>query len=376
MTAREQEQLRALGGKIEPRLDAERIASLRVALDRRQRRRIAVIVVAGCALIGSILMMVGLRMVRPHAAAVATLATTMPSAPWLSGAPAPASATPLVAGTDLAPGPEADGRSFVLRAGKARFIVAHDASHPFRVRAGSLLVEDLGTVFTVAVTPDGAVAVEVQEGSVRVHRGSTAIDVASGQRRDFADAQGSAGTMDDAGPGEPPPAPDRDHANDLGSTTALGVARWRALAESGRYDDAYNALQAGGPSAVRDDTTELLLAADAARLGGHPAEAVPYLERVVRGHGRDPRASLAAFTLGRVLLDELGRPAEAADAFARARVAGGALAEDALAREVEAFSRAGDSTRARELALEYTHTYPKGRRAQAVAKFGGLGDSP
>jgi hypothetical protein len=71
-------------------------------------------------------------------------------------------------------------------------------------------------------------------------------------------------------------------------------------------------------------------------------------------------------------LDELGRPGEAAAAFARARAAGGPLAEDALAREVEAASRAGDTTRSRELAREYQTLYPKGRRTKAVSKFGGL----
>jgi transmembrane sensor len=147
---------------------------------------------------------------------------------------------------------------------------------------------------------------------------------------------------------------------------------WRPLAESGRYEEARAALKKAGPNAVRDETADLLLAADAARLGGYPSEAVPYLERVVRAHASDPRSSLASFTLGRVLLDELGRPREAAEAFARARKAGGPLAEDALAREVEAASRAGDTTRSRELAREYVTRYPKGRRLKAVSRFGGL----
>jgi transmembrane sensor len=144
------------------------------------------------------------------------------------------------------------------------------------------------------------------------------------------------------------------------------------LAENGRYDEAHTALKKAGPNAVRDETADLLLAADAARLSGYPAAAVPYLERVVRRHSSDPRSSLASFTLGRVLLDELGRPREAADAFARARAAGGPLAEDALAREVEATSRAGDATRSRELARDYLARYPNGRRAKAVSRFGGL----
>jgi len=150
------------------------------------------------------------------------------------------------------------------------------------------------------------------------------------------------------------------------------LSSWRPLAESGRYDEARSALEKAGPNAVRDETADLLLAADAARLSGYPSEAVPYLERVVQAHASDPRSSLASFTLGRVLLDELGRPREATDAFARARKAGGPLAEDALAREVEAASRAGDTTRSRELARDYQMLYPKGRRAKAVARFGGL----
>jgi transmembrane sensor len=144
------------------------------------------------------------------------------------------------------------------------------------------------------------------------------------------------------------------------------------LAERGRYDEAHLALKKAGPNAVRDETADLLLAADAARLSGHSGEAVPYLERVARAHASDPRSSLASFTLGRVLLDELGHPREAADAFARARAAGGPLAEDALAREVEAASRAGDPARSRELAREYVKLYPRGRRAKAVSRFGGL----
>jgi hypothetical protein len=148
------------------------------------------------------------------------------------------------------------------------------------------------------------------------------------------------------------------------------ASSWRALAERGRYEEAHAALKKAGPDAVRDQTADLLLAADTARLGGFPAAALPYLERVVRAHAGDPRAGLASFTLGRVLLDELGRPREAADAFARARAAGSPLAEDALAREVEATSRAGDTARSRELAHTYQHLYPHGGRAKAVSRFG------
>jgi transmembrane sensor len=118
----------------------------------------------------------------------------------------------------------------------------------------------------------------------------------------------------------------------------------------------------------------LLLAADVARLGGHPEKAIARLQRVLSAHRGDSRASLAAFTLGRTLLDQLGRPHEAAEAFATAGKLdpGGALAQDALAREVESWSRAGSAETARDRAEAYVRAYPKGRRLKAVRRFGGL----
>ena len=43
-----------------------------------------------------------------------------------------------------------------------------------------------------------------------------------------------------------------------------------------------------------------------------------------------------------------------------------------LAREVEAWSRAGETEAARERALTYTRRYPQGHRAHAVRRFGML----
>jgi transmembrane sensor len=151
-------------------------------------------------------------------------------------------------------------------------------------------------------------------------------------------------------------------------------AAWRRWAHDGDYDNAFKSLEAAGPMAVTDDTGDLLLASDVARLSGHAARAVDPLRRVLRDHASDPRAPLAAFTLGRVLLDELGRPGEAAGAFSQARrlAPGGPLEEDALAREVEALSRAGETDRAREAAAVYVERYPSGRRLRSVRRFGGI----
>jgi hypothetical protein len=113
---------------------------------------------------------------------------------------------------------------------------------------------------------------------------------------------------------------------------------------------------------------DLMQAADAARSAGHPEQAVGYLRRVTGEHPADSRAPLAAFTLGRVLASQLGRPSEAADAFALSRKLkpSGALAEDALAREAEARAAAGATAQARALAEQYLSRYPQGKHAPSL----------
>jgi transmembrane sensor len=125
---------------------------------------------------------------------------------------------------------------------------------------------------------------------------------------------------------------------------------------------------------VRDQAEELLVAADVARLSNHPQQAVAPLRQLMDHHPTDARAPVAAFTLGRVLLEELGEPAQAAAAFSRSRELDphGALAEDALAREVEAWAGAGDLGRANALARQYVASYPEGRRSSSVRNLGGI----
>jgi transmembrane sensor len=146
---------------------------------------------------------------------------------------------------------------------------------------------------------------------------------------------------------------------------------WTALAQSGDFDAAWSAMKTA--PAPRDEPAELLLAADVARLSRHPDQALAPLRRVLEAHAKDPRAPLAAFTLGRVLLDDLGRPKEAAAAFERARglAPEAPLAEDALAREVEALSRA-QSPEAKARADLFVQRYPSSPRLRAVRHFGGL----
>jgi hypothetical protein len=153
----------------------------------------------------------------------------------------------------------------------------------------------------------------------------------------------------------------------------VAAARWVALATERRFHEAYGLLQKV-PMRELDDPDDLLLAADVVRQAGRPEQAVPFLERVVKDHPLELCAQLAGFSLGKVYLDSLNEPALAARSFARVRDAAptGGLAQDALAREVEAWSRAGESARAHASALEYVRLYPQGRRLAAVRDLGGI----
>ncbi len=152
------------------------------------------------------------------------------------------------------------------------------------------------------------------------------------------------------------------------------TSTWRDAVARADYATAWAEL---APASELESMPDLLLAGDVARLSGHPRAAVAPLERAIALHADDPRAPLAAFTLGRIHLEDLGAPRDAALAFARSRelAPDGPLAEDALAREVEAWSRAGEVETARDRARRYLERYPAGRRVTAVRRFGGLGGS-
>lgn len=249
---------------------------------------------------------------------------------------------------------EPDAIELAIASGRYRFDVNERSSREFVIASGGVSVAVLGT----------RCVIEHGEKEMRVlaERGALRID-AHGTRIELSEGQHSLISL------LPP-----EKAGAGARSGAEKSRRWRNLAARGVYDEAFQVLSKKSTPKVRDRTDELLLAADVARLSGHPRSAVPYLEQILKRHRTDPRASLAAFTLGRVWLKELGQPRQAALAFADARALNltGSLAEDALAREVEAWHQAGETQRAQERASEYVRLYPEGRRAAHVRRMGGL----
>jgi transmembrane sensor len=257
--------------------------------------------------------------------------------------------------------------------GGARFQVVPRHERTFEVRAGDVRVRVLGTTFSVQQLPSGQTQVLVERGRVEVAWLGGATLLQSGQGGVFPPTAGA--EIEPAPPRAaevlPPPAQSAAPSGiDSAPQHASTGGAWREDARAGNYAKAYEELNAK-PDAVRDDAGDLLLAADIARLSGHPEDAVRPLRAVCDRHSGDRRAPVAAFTLGRVLLDNLGRPADAAAAFRRARVLwpAGPLAEDAFSREADAWERAGRPDAARAAAGEYLERYPNGRHAAAMRKI-------
>jgi transmembrane sensor len=263
-----------------------------------------------------------------------------------------------------------------VQSGQARFRVRHDPHRLFRVEAGGIIIEDLGTIFSVVRRTD-SVFVSVTEGAVSV----TFAD-ASGAPERRTLAAGESGEFRSAAPRvasaaqvpaartelSAPVASASSQQNTPANSPAVG---WRELHKGGKHRQAYELLAPNGFRDVRDEPGDLLLATDVARLSHHPADAAVLLRRLLARHSGDPRAPSAAFTLGWVLMNELGRPREAAQAFARAEALapGGNLAEDAMARTVEAWLRAGDRSRANTELERYRSRNPRGRHLAMLERL-------
>ncbi len=248
-----------------------------------------------------------------------------------------------------------------LTSGRAQFDIKHRPERTLEVIAGAVRIVDVGTVFSVE-RDSTQVRVAVQEGAVRVFTEGEDELLKAGQNGSYVsgDSQQPKPVVD------APVSPERHD----GPTPKAPrhTSNWKTTAKQGDYKTAWQQMSELGMDQVSNNPTELLLAADVARLSGHPAAAVAPLERVIKTHSADPRAPAAAFTLGSLLLRALGRPRQAADAFGTAeRLApSGNLAADARARTVEAWLRSGDRARAERAFERYQRLHPEGRHLGAL----------
>ena len=250
--------------------------------------------------------------------------------------------------------PDRDGRRFVAAIGGSG--AASGASDR------GLTVETHGGAFRIVI--------DQQQVIVMAERGRLVV---AGNRERSVIEPGDVMTFVLPAPADTTPKPHPSPTGPAPSRPSVATSPgWQVLAARGDYAAAWTELSVARTPI--DVMVDLMAAGDVSRLSGHPDAAVTFLSRAVSLHPDDPRGPLAAFTLGRVHLEDLGAPRDAAQAFARAYALGpdGPLAEDALAREVEAWSRAGETDLAHARAVTYAQRYPAGRRIRAVRRFGGL----
>jgi transmembrane sensor len=280
-----------------------------------------------------------------------------------------------------------DGAELVtaLRRGKSTFDVRPGGTRRWSIEAGVLSVQVVGTHFVVEREPE-RVRVSVQRGTVLV-RGERVPD---GVRRL------SAGESIELGSEQPAPAPRLEapvpptplrHAEKparpqpvaLKAPSAMERTEpsWFVLSRGGARLAALHLLdRQGGLRAVLERTREarlLLELSDVARAAGDSEAAALALGRAIEQAPDAPEAALAAFTLGRIELEQLARPRAAAEhfAFVLAHPQAASLAEDALVRLVEADVRAGDLAAARAHAAQYLARFPQGRRRDFVTRLAG-----
>jgi len=350
-------QLACAGAHIDPGLSDRDVERLVAGARRRRRRRavfrFAFAAVVGCAGVAALLVVhprtpssdpVGARPTQPRIA-------PLPEAAHALRLGDGSLATELDSESRISIGEESQRRiSLTLVRGRGRFEVTPQPQRSFVVRAGDVTVSVVGTIFTVERVAD-RVGVAVERGRVRVDWGSGGRLLNKGESGWFPPLVVVAPSV-------------------ARSSRSVRARTPRAAATASALDGKVAPVTVPRNQSAED----LLMAADAARLAGHLDEGAALLRRLLQDHRGDPRAPLAAFTLGRMLLMELGQPREAATVFAQVRQIAphGSFAEDALAREVESWNQAGQPDLARARAQEYLRLFPGGRRTPSVKATGGI----
>jgi FecR protein len=147
---------------------------------------------------------------------------------------------------------------------------------------------------------------------------------------------------------------------------------WRARHSAGEYRQAHQLLSAqpggvAGAITAAKSATELVAISDVTRGGGGSvSDTVRALQRVVDDFASDPYAQVAAYTLAKIYgaMNTEEAKKEAQKYLERSRSLGGALAPDALCKQISTANK-DDAVR---LAKEYVTKYPNDGRCKEEAE--------
>ncbi|MEM6959320.1 MAG: FecR family protein, partial [Myxococcota bacterium] len=216
-----------------------------------------------------------------------------------------------------------EGTRIVLERGRARFEVEPRGTSVFEVASGDVRVRVLGTAFEVRALPTDQTRVSVEHGRVLVEGTTPEPRVLTASESTtvptYAPRAAAVIVPEAIEPAvEEPAAPQARRRRRARRRTSESVASEESVPA------AESEVDARGDSPVTCDSfasaplgsaADLMNAADVCRRAGQRSEAAQYLRRVLRDHRSDRRAALAAYTLGRVLLQS-ARFSDAAEAFA------------------------------------------------------------
>ena len=232
----------------------------------------------------------------------------------------------------------ADRVELAVESGRATFDVKPNGPRTWVIAAGPVVVKVLGTRFTVARSGN---AVEVT-----VERGKVQVTGPGGMKILTAGESFASGREANANANAEAPAPPA-----LVRASAPAPARPPA------------------PAPAPAPAPDLMTRADALRRSGNSSGAVTVLREVVdAGEGRAP---LAAFTIGKIDAEDLHDASGAARWFERAIALGlpSGLDEEAHARAVECFARAGSRADVTRAARRYETRFPEGRHLAQVKEW-------
>jgi len=377
-------------GRIDPQWSAERTESALVGLQRRRTRRAVVRAGAGALVLLAAAAWGSQRFgdtalgADPVAEVAPSIAADHDNGPATARGDETRSAvkpisTPLALsdGTRVVPvddgarvaelePPTADAQAVRVQVveGRSRFDRTQVAgTRQMELEAGPVRVHVFASRFSAA-RYEAEVELWVEDGYLEVttETGTRRIDAGEHERFSLTDRQAASDLEAEAGLATEATVPGVADGDTSRERTAGRTRRDRKIAARRNAD---------AEPVSSDEVNGLLERADQERRAGRPAAAANLLRQIVRQHRADARAPLAGFTLGRVLLDDLGKTKAAARAFDRARAMdpSGPLAEDALARAAEAWHQAGDADKARDRAEAYLERYPDGHRARAVRQY-------
>ncbi len=256
-----------------------------------------------------------------------------------------------------------------LRSGWVRFNVIPNQERSWIIDAGNAAIHVIGTQFTVSRTQQ-SLAVRVHRGTVHVRpipfRGAI-TELSAGESQTWPITKQNQTVMATAASPDDPAAP---MTNEKAPTLSMRTSRRVTGSQSPSPPAPSSRLAGMGASKASND---LLDEVDRARRQGRYKRASVLLNKLIKEFPDDPVVGLAVLTLARIHLNRLGHPAAAAEAFrfaANVKTLPASLREQAAARTVEAFHRAGNRALARTMRDRYIRRYPNGEWLQMVERWG------